>query len=70
MPIRPGLAYPATTVARWLRYWLTTRSGIRPTILRRYTERVERHLLPHLGRIHFAELTGRHVELHRLGRRP
>jgi integrase len=51
----------AWTVARWLRYWLTTRTSIRPTTLRSYTEHVERHLIPHLGRIWLAELTGRHV---------
>jgi hypothetical protein len=39
------------TVARWLRYWLTTRSSIRPSTLRSYTEHVDQHLLPRLGRI-------------------
>jgi hypothetical protein len=34
------------TVARWLRHWLTTRTSIRPSTLRSYTEHVERHLLP------------------------
>jgi len=37
------------TVARWLRHWLTTRTSIRPSTLRSYTEHVERHLIPHLG---------------------
>ena len=36
----------AWTVGRWLRYWLTTRTSIRPSRLRSYTEHVERHLLP------------------------
>jgi integrase len=49
------------TVARWLRYWLTTRTSIRPSTLRSYTEHVERHLIPHLGRIRLGELTGRDV---------
>jgi integrase len=49
------------TVARWLRYWLTTRTSIRPSTLRSYTEHVERHLIPHLGRIRLGELTGREV---------
>jgi hypothetical protein len=40
------------TVARWLRYWLTTRTSIRPSTLRSYTEHVDLHLIPHLGRIH------------------
>jgi hypothetical protein len=47
------------TVARWLRYWFTTRTSIRPSTLRSYTEHIEQHLIPHLGRIRFAELTGR-----------
>ena len=49
------------TVARWLRYWLTTRTRIRPSTLRSYTDHVERHLIPGLGRIHLADLTGRDV---------
>src|SRR6266498_5359938 len=36
----------AWTVGRWLRYWLATRTSIRPSTLRAYTEHVERHLLP------------------------
>src|SRR3954471_6683356 len=36
------------TVQRWLRYWLTTRTKIRPTTLRSYEVHVERHLIPHL----------------------
>jgi hypothetical protein len=51
----------AWTVARWLRCWLSAPTGIRPTTLRSYTEHVERHLIPHLGRIRLAELTGRDV---------
>jgi integrase len=51
----------AWTVGRWLRYWLGTRTGIRPTTLRSYTEHVERHLVPHPGRIGLGELTGRQV---------
>ncbi len=49
------------TVARWLRYWLTTRTSIRPSTLRSYTEHVDRHLIPHLGRLRLGELTGRDV---------
>jgi integrase len=40
---------------------LTTRSRIRPSTLRSYSEHVERHLIPHLGRIRLGELTGRQV---------
>ncbi len=57
----PTATVEAWTVARWLRYWLTTRTSIRPTTLRSYTEHVERHLIPHLGRVPFGELTGRQV---------
>ena len=37
------------TVQRWLRYWLTTRTKIRPTTLRSYETHVENHLIPHLA---------------------
>jgi site-specific recombinase XerD len=49
------------TMQRWLRYWLTTRTKIRPTTLRSYEAHVENHLVPHLGRIRLSELTGRHI---------
>jgi integrase len=44
-----------------LRYWLTTRTKIRATTLRSYEVHVERHLIPHLGRIRLSDLVGRHV---------
>jgi hypothetical protein len=49
------------TVARWLRYWLTTRTSIRPSTLRSYAEHLDRHLIPHLGRIRLCDLPGRDV---------
>jgi integrase len=49
------------TMASWLRYWLSTRTSIRPSTLRSYTEHVDRHLIPHLGRIRLSELTGRRI---------
>jgi hypothetical protein len=49
------------TTTRWLRHWLTTKTGIRPSTRRSYTEHVDRHLIPHLGRIRLGELTGHHV---------
>jgi integrase len=49
------------TVARWLRYWLTTRTTIRPTTLRSYDVHAERHLIPHLGRIRLSDLAGWHI---------
>jgi integrase len=38
-----------------------TRTRIRPTTLRSYEVHVERHLIPHLGRVRLSELTGRHI---------
>jgi Phage integrase, N-terminal SAM-like domain len=49
------------TVARWLRFWLSTRSSIRPSTLRSYTEHVEKHIVPHIGAVRLGELTGRQV---------
>lgn len=49
------------TMQRWLRYWLTARTRIRPTTLRSYKVHVDRHLIPHLGRVRLSELTGRHI---------
>ncbi|HZO68724.1 MAG TPA: tyrosine-type recombinase/integrase [Kribbellaceae bacterium] len=49
------------TVARWLRYWLTTRTGIRPTTRLSHTGYVERFLVPHLGSVPLGQLTTRHV---------
>jgi integrase len=51
----------AWTVARWLRYWLTSRTSIRPSTLRSYQHHVDAHLIPHLGRLQLDELTGRQV---------
>jgi site-specific recombinase XerD len=49
------------TVARWLRYWLSTRRSIRPTTLRSYTQHVETFLIPLLGDLRLAEVTSRHL---------
>jgi Phage integrase, N-terminal SAM-like domain len=49
------------TVARWLSWWLSTRVSLRPSTLRSYTHHVEQHLIPHLGYIRLADLTGRDV---------
>jgi integrase len=51
----------AWTVARWLRYWLTSRTSIRPSTLRSYQHHIDAHLIPHLGRLQLDELTGWHV---------
>ncbi len=44
------------TVEQWLRYWLSTRTSIRPTTRLHYTRDVERYLIPHLGAWRLAEL--------------
>src|SRR2546430_6694834 len=59
-------SYPKTmgqtwTVARWLRYWLGTRDGIRPGTLRFYTQHVDRYLIPHLGHHKLAALGSRDI---------
>jgi hypothetical protein len=62
--LRPGLdgrSNQAWTVTRWLRFWLTSRTSIRPSTLRSYQHHVDAHLIPHLGRLQMDELTGRHV---------
>lgn len=58
---REQLADRTWTVARWLRYWLTTRMSIRPTTLRVYTQHVEAYLIPAIGQIRLAEVTTRHL---------
>ncbi len=37
------------TVARWLRFWLSTRTAIRPTTRLSHTGYIEQFLIPHLG---------------------
>ncbi|WP_239312971.1 site-specific integrase [Plantactinospora mayteni] len=49
------------TVARWLRYWLSTRSRIRPTTRMHYTRDVEHFLIPHIGQLILGELTSRQL---------
>jgi hypothetical protein len=56
-----GRTTQAWTVARWLRYWLTSRTNIRPSTLRSYHHHVDAYLVPNLGRLQLDELTGRHV---------
>jgi hypothetical protein len=54
------------TVGRWLEFWLSTRHSIRPNTRRVYRCHIEVRLVPYLGRIRFADLTGRDVTLSRL----
>ncbi|MBV8996262.1 MAG: hypothetical protein JO287_21735 [Pseudonocardiales bacterium] len=51
----------AWSLERWLRYWLSTRVGIRPTTRLSHTHYIERFLIPHLGTIRLAELTARQL---------
>jgi integrase len=62
--IGPGLdgrTTQAWTVARWLRYWLTSRTSIRPSTQRSYHHHVDAHLIPYLGRLQLGELSGGQV---------
>ena len=58
---REGQTSHAWTLARWLRYWLSARVGIRPTTRLSHTQYIDRFLIPHLGTIRLAELTGRQL---------
>jgi integrase len=49
------------TVARWLRYWLSTRVAIRPTTRLNHTQYIERFLVPHIGHIPLSELSTRQL---------
>jgi hypothetical protein len=48
------------TVERWLRYWLSTRSSIRPTTKLHYTRDIER-FSSHLGPLRLSEMTSRRL---------
>lgn len=58
---REELAGQSWKVERWLRYWLSTRTALRPTTLRVYTQHVHDHLIPRLGQVRLAELSARQV---------
>ncbi|GAA2845431.1 site-specific integrase [Actinoplanes cyaneus] len=49
------------TVTRWLRYWLTTRTRIRPTTRAHYTHDIDRFLIPTIGHLTLAELNPRQL---------
>ena len=49
------------TLAQWLRQWLTTRTSIRPTTRRRYTEHCEQYLIPELGQVRLNRLDLAHL---------
>ena len=53
----------AWTVARWLRYWLTLAEPyLRPSTLHGYRDHIDRYLIPSLGRITLADLTGKRLQ--------
>jgi hypothetical protein len=53
----------AWTVARWLRYWLTlAEPHLRPSTLHGYRDHVDRYLIPSIGRITLADLTGKRLQ--------
>jgi integrase len=53
----------AWTVARWLRYWLTlAEPHLRPATLHGYRDHIDRYLIPSLGRITLADLTGKRLQ--------
>ncbi|MFY1597085.1 tyrosine-type recombinase/integrase [Micromonospora sp. WMMD737] len=50
------------TVARWLRYWLSTRKSIRPTTRMHYTRDIEHFLIPHIGHLILGDLNSRQLD--------
>jgi Phage integrase, N-terminal SAM-like domain len=53
----------AWTVARWLRYWLTqAEPHLRPSTLHAYRDHIDRYLIPSIGRITLADLTGKRLQ--------
>jgi integrase len=52
-------AAAAWTTARWLRHWLrVAEPSLRPSTIHSYRDHVDRYLIPSLGRIALADLTG------------
>ena len=53
----------AWTVTRWLRYWLTQAEPyLRPSTLHCYRDHIDRYLIPSIGRVTLADLTGRRLQ--------
>jgi integrase len=53
----------AWTVARWLRYWLKiAEPHLRPSTLHSYRDHINRYLIPSIGRITLADLTGKRLQ--------
>ncbi|WP_430791317.1 tyrosine-type recombinase/integrase [Actinoplanes sp. G11-F43] len=49
------------TVTRWLRYWLSTRTRIRPTTRAHYTHDIDRFLIPSIGALPLGQLSSRQL---------
>jgi hypothetical protein len=50
-------------VARWLRYWLAqAEPHLRPSTLHSYRDHIDRYLIPSIGRITLADLTGKRLQ--------
>jgi integrase len=50
-------------VARWLRYWLTQAEPyLRPSTGHCYRDHIDRYLIPSIGRVTLADLTGRRLQ--------
>jgi integrase len=53
----------AWTAARWLRYWLAlAEPHLRPSTLHGYRDHIDRYLIPSIGRITLADLTGKRLQ--------
>jgi hypothetical protein len=53
----------AWTVARWLRYWLAQAGPhLRPSTAHGYRDHIDRYLIPSIGRITLADLTGKRLQ--------
>ena len=53
----------AWTVARWLRYWLAqAEPHLRPSTAHGYRDHIDRYLIPSIGRVTLADLTGKRLQ--------
>jgi integrase len=53
----------AWTVTRWLRYWLAqAEPHLRPSTAHGYRDHIDRYLIPSIGRITLADLTGKRLQ--------
>jgi hypothetical protein len=60
---RPTKPRQAWTVARWLRYWLAqAEPHLRPSTAHGYRDHIDRYLIPSIGRITLADLSGKRLQ--------